>query len=389
MGVWPVALRLRLGLGAVCGILWRRSRGADRIGEPTMQVGILGFAKAGKTTLFNLLTGAHEKTGKFAASGGTHVGVATVPDPRLEKLRDLYNPRRYTPATVTFIDIPGVTKGDGAESLDMARLREVDALMHVVRAFEDPELVHPEGSVDAARDVENLDFELILADLDLVSRRLATIEKATKRGLNPEEQAERKLLAEVVLPALEGERPLREVALEAEDERRLRGFQLLSAKPMLVVLNVDEGEVAAAEPAAMGMPAGTPAIVVSASIEQEIAQLEGDEQGELLSDFGLEEPSLHRLIRASYELLGLISFFTVGEDEVRAWTIRRGTVARRAARVIHSDLERGFIRAEVVSWQELVRLGSLAACREQGHLRLEGKEYVTQDGDVLHIRSGV
>jgi len=197
------------------------------------------------------------------------------------------------------------------------------------------------------------------------------------------------LLADLVLPALEAETPLREVAIEADDERRLRGFQLLSAKPMLLVLNVEEGDVASADPVAMGVPAGTPAIVASVSIEREIAQLDGDEQQELLSDLGLEEPSLHRLIRASYELLGLISFFTVGEDEVRAWTIRRGTVARRAARAVHSDLERGFIRAEVVSWQDLVRLGSLAACREQGHLRLEGKEYVTQDGDVMHIRSGV
>jgi ribosome-binding ATPase len=358
-----------------------------------MQVGILGFSKAGKTTLFNLLTGAEEQTGKFTASGGTHVGVATVPDRRLEQLRDLFQPRRFVPAAVTFIDIPGVTKGDGAESLDMARLREVDALMHVVRAFEDPELVHPEGSVDPARDVENLDLELILADMDLVSRRLATLEKAKKRGLDSEEQAERALLADVVLPALEAEKPLREVGLGADDERRLRGFQLLSAKPMLVVINVDEGRLAGADAAQLiGREVGSEggeAIVVSASIEQEIAQLEGEEQTELLADLGLEEPSLNRLIRASYGILGLISFFTVGEDEVRAWTIRRGTVARRAARVIHSDLERGFIRAEVVSWEELVRLGSMAACREQGHLRLEGKEYVTQDGDVMHIRSGV
>jgi hypothetical protein len=354
-----------------------------------MQVGILGFSKAGKTTLFNLLTGADEQTGKFSASGGTHVGVATVPDRRLEQLRDLFKPRRFVPAAVTFIDIPGVSKGDGAESLDLARLREADALMHVVRAFEDPELVHPEGSVNPARDVENLDLELILADMDLVSRRLATLEKAKKRGLDNEEQAERALLADVVLPALEAEKPLRDVGLEADDERRLRGFQLLSAKPMLVVINVDEGRLAGADATELIGREGGEAIVVSASIEQEIAQLEGDEQTELLAELGLEEPSLNRLIRASYGILGLISFFTVGEDEVRAWTIRRGTVARRAARVIHSDLERGFIRAEVVSWEELIRLGSLAACREQGHLRLEGKEYVTKDGDVMHIRSGV
>ena len=198
-----------------------------------MQVGILGFAKAGKTTLFNLLTDSHVETGKFATSSEAHIGVATVPDPRLEQLRDLYNPRKYTPATVTYIDIPGVKKGEGAESLDLARLREVDALMHVVRAFEDPEILHPDGSVDPARDVAGLDLELILADMELVGRRVERLGQARKRGLTPDEMQEQKLLEEVVLPALEEETPLRDVELDDEAEKRLRGFQLLSAKPML------------------------------------------------------------------------------------------------------------------------------------------------------------
>lgn len=353
-----------------------------------MQVGILGFAKSGKTTLFNLLTASSQQTDKYAASRETHVGVATVPDPRLESLRELFKPRKFTPATVTYIDIPGVKKGEGAESLDLPALREVDALMHVVRAFDDPEILHPDGSVDPARDIASLELELILADHELVTRRLERLGKSRKRGLSAEEEREEKLLEGVVLPALDGEIPLRGIDLEPDDERRLRGFQLLSAKPLLLALNVDEARVGATEETD-GLPAGSSAIVVSASIEAEIARLDGEEQAEFLAELGLEEPSVHRIIRASYELLGLIAFFTVGEDEVRAWTIRRGTTARRAARVIHSDLERGFIRAEVVPWDDLVRLGSMAACREAALLRLEGRDYVTRDGEIMHIRSGV
>jgi hypothetical protein len=259
----------------------------------------------------------------------------------------------------------------------------------VVRVFDDPEIMHPEGGVDPARDVENMDLELILADLDLVSRRLDRLEDARKRGLSLTEQQEQELLETVVVPALESERPLRDLDLEPEAELLLRGFQLLSAKPMLLALNVEETQLVEADPQALGLPAGVPTIVVSAPIEAEISRLEGEEQAEFLADLGVTEPSVHRVIRASYELLGLISFFTVGEDEVRAWTIRRGTSARRSARVIHSDLERGFIRAEVVPWQELVRLRSMAACREQAVLRLEGRDYLTLDGDVMHIRSGV
>ncbi len=354
-----------------------------------MEMGILGFPKAGKTTLFNLLTGASHDTGKFAAPGKANVGVGTVPDPRLEQLREIFEPQRYVPATVSFVDIPGIRSGESAESLDLTRLREADALMHVVRAFADDEIPHAEGSVDPARDVESLELELIIADMDLVGRRLERLEKARKRGLSRDEELEQALLADRVLPALEAETPVRELELEADQEKRLRGFQLLSAKPLVVALNVDEARLAAADPAAMGIREGVPALVVSALIEEEIARLDGEEQVEFLAELGLDEPSVHRVLRTSYEILGLISFFTVGEDEVRAWTIRRGTDARRAAGAIHSDLERGFIRAEVVPWQELVARRTLAACRQDGVLRLEGKSYVTQDGDVMHIRSGV
>src|SRR5436305_695212 len=356
-----------------------------------MQLGILGLPKVGKTTLFNTLTGSPQETDKFATSDKTNMGVATVRDVRLEQLRDLFKPKRYVPATIQYVDIPGINRGESAESLDLAKLKTVDALVHVVRAFSDPELLHSEGSVDPARDIANVDLELILADHDIVERRIEKLEKAVKRGLNPEEVKEKKLLVEIILPALESEKPIREVTFDADDERRLRGFQLLSAKPMLVVLNVDESQVAHADAASLGI-AVRPAVltvVVSAPIEQEISRLPPEEQREFLADIGLSAPSLDRVTRASYDLLGQISFFTVGEDEVRAWTVRRGAHAREAAATIHSDIERGFIRAEVVRYEDLLRRKTLAACREAGLLRLEGKEYVMQDGDVAHFRFNV
>jgi GTP-binding protein YchF len=355
-----------------------------------VQLGILGLPKSGKTTLFNTLTASHQATDKYATSSQTNMGVASVRDVRLEALRDLFQPKRYVPATVQYMDIPGIKKGESAESLDLAKLKTVDALVHVVRAFEDPEILHPEGSVDPARDVATGDLELILADHDIVERRLERLEKAVKRGLTPEELRERQILSEVLLPALEAEKPLREIELEAEDEKRLRGFQLLSAKPMLIVINADEAQ-AAEPPETFGIPPrpAVRAVTVSAPIEQEISTLSPEEQKEFLADLGLSAPSLDRVTRASYDLLGVISFFTVGEDEVRAWTIRRGTRAREAAGAIHSDIERGFIRAEVVPCEDLIRLKTLAACRDAGLLRLEGKEYVVKDGDVVHFRFNV
>ena len=294
------------------------------------------------------------------------------------------------PATVEYVDIPGMQKGEGAESLDLAKLKTVDALLHVVRAFEDPEIPHPDGAIDPLRDLHTVDLELILADHTVVERRLDKLDKAGKRGRSAEEEREQELLREIVLPALEAEKPLRALRLAPEDERKIRGFQFLTAKPMLAVLNVDEGRVS--EPVEEGLAAaatGTPIVVVSAPIEQEISRLAPDEQKDFLRDLGLAEPSLDRVLRASFELLGRIAFFTVGEDEVRAWTIRRGTRAREAAGAIHSDIERGFIRAEVVGWKELLAARSLAACRDKGQLRLEGKEYEVLDGDVVHFRFNV
>lgn len=360
-----------------------------------MEVGIIGLPKVGKTTLFNTLTASRQSTDRFQISSETNIGMASVPDPRLVELRGHYQPKKFTPASVTYVDIPGIQKGTGTESLDLARLREVDALAHVVRAFEDPEILHSEGSLDPARDVEVMDLELILADMEIVSRRIERLEKNAKRGLTNDENREHALLTEVILPALEDERPLRELEFAAEDEKRLRGFQLLSAKPLLLVLNVDEAALTAgAETGSngslgVGIGRNREVVVVSAPIEEEISHLDVEHQADFLADLGLEESSLDRVIQASYRLLGLISYFTVGEDEVRAWTIRKGTPARQAGGAIHTDIERGFIRAEVTAWDDLLELGSLSSCRDQGLLRLEGKEYAVQDGEIVHFRFNV
>lgn len=354
-----------------------------------MQLGILGLPKAGKTALFNALTASRQATDKFKASNTTNVGVAQVPDRRLERLRDLYRPRRYVPAQVRFVDVPGIDRGRG-ETLDLAELRMMDALVHVVRAFADPELLHPAGDVDPQRDIATIDLELILADYEVVERRLERLVQAEKRGLTDLEKRERKLLSERIVPALEAETSLREMELEEEEEKQLRGYGLLSQKPMLVVLNVDE--TAAGDPeatAGVEVPPAMEMLTVSAGLEEEISRLDLDDQRDFLAEAGLDEPSAVRVVRAGYRLLGLISFFTVGDDEVRARTIRRGSVAVKAAGAVHSDIERGFIRAEVVDWAELIDAGALAVCRERGTLRLEGKGYRVQDGEVVHFRFNV
>lgn len=355
-----------------------------------MQLGIIGLPKVGKTTLFNTLTSLERETGKFSVSREANVGVAQIADRRLEKLRELFSPRRFSPATVEYVDLPGFRKAAGGEGADLSRLRDVDALMHVVRAFEDPEILHDAGEIDPGRDAKDLDLELILADYELVERRLERLRQATKRGLSDDEKREQTLLEGVIGPALENEKALRHLELSTDDDRRLRGFQLLSAKPLLVVLNVGEDRLT--DPFTeirQAIGEASPLVLISAPIEDEISRLDAADQRELLDDLGLEESSTTRLVQASYELLGLISFFTVGEDEVKAWTIRRGTRAREAAGKIHSDIERGFIRAEVVGWKDLLDLGSMSSCREAARLQLEGKEYEVRDGEVVHFRFNV
>jgi GTP-binding protein YchF len=358
-----------------------------------MKTGIIGLAAVGKSTLFHLLTGQ-----SAAPSGGraeARVGIARVPDPRVDTLASLFNPKKKTYATVEYVDVPGVAKGEGAALVDLPALRGVDALLHVVRAFASDVVPHPDGSVDPLRDAKMLELELILADLGAVERRLEKLEANIKKANKAEDVAER-VLFEKMKEHLEAERPLREIELSEEERRRLRNYSFLSEKPILLVANVGEGEVkdasALLDRSGLRTFASRPKVglsSVSAPIEAEMADLSPDDARAFREDLGIAEPGLDRVIRTSYELLGLISFLTAGEDECRAWTIRRGTRAQAAAGAIHSDIERGFIRAEVVSFDDLVAAGSLAACRDKATLRLEGKEYEVRDGDVINFRFNV
>ena len=358
-----------------------------------MKVGIIGLSGVGKSTLFQLLTGA-----AAAAPGGrpeARVGIARVPDVRVDRLAEMYRPKKKTWATVEYVDVPGVAKGEGQALVDQPALRGVDALVHVLRAFASDTVPHPDGSVDPLRDAKIMELELILADLGTVERRLERLDANIKKANRPDDVAERAVFLKLK-QALEAERPLREVSLTEEEGRRLRSYSFLSEKPILLVVNLGEDEVKDAAGAlartglqALGDRPGTALCPVAAPIETEIAQLPPEDARAFLEDLGLAEPGLDRVIRTSYTLLGLVSFLTAGEDECRAWTIRRGTKAQQAAGTIHSDIERGFIRAEVVPFDELVRSGSIAACREKGTLRLEGKDYVVQDGDVVNFRFNV
>ncbi len=359
-----------------------------------LRAALVGLPSAGKTTLFQLMTSIKETAGGGFGKAEVHVGIAKVPDARLDRLTSLFNPKKHVPATVEFTDIAGAT--GGAQSLvDVTAYRNADALLHVVRAFRDPSVPAPNETIDPARDIQAVEDELILADLGIAEKRLERLAKDLKKGKNAELERERDVLA-VCRTTLEEGKPLRTLNLASEDVKRLRGFQFLSAKPMLIVLNLDESDLTGAGGTAgavermglsnIGQHAATRLVAVCAKIELEIAQLDPADAKSFLADLGLTESGLDRVIRATYDLLGLISFFTVGEDENRAWSITRGTNAQLAAGEIHSDIQRGFIRAEVVSCEPLLQRGSLAACRENAEMRLEGKEYIVQDGDVINFR---
>jgi len=360
-----------------------------------LRAALIGFGSSGKSTLFQLMTSVKE-TGRAAhGKGEATVGISKVPDARLDRLAAMYNPRKTTPATVEFTDLAMPAGTGGAQALvDVVAYKNADALVHVLRAFQDPSVPHPTGSVDPARDAQAMEDELILADLGVVERRLERLEKDLKKNRTPDLERERDVLLQCKI-ALEEGRPLRALELKGDDLKRLRGYQFLSAKPLLIVINLDESQLGdgAIEraAAATGLSpflsrAATGAVAVCGKIELEIGQLDAADASAFLADLGLTESGLNRVIRASYDLLGYISFLTAGEDECRAWSIPRGTPAQLAAGEIHSDIQRGFIRAEVVRYDHLMARGSMAACKDHGEVRLEGKEYIVQDGDIINFR---
>jgi len=352
-----------------------------------MEVGIMGLAASGKSTVFGLLTGQESASTRRDAA---QVGIARVPDARLSALSAMYEPEKTTPATVRYVDVPGIPEEhrQGEAAFNLPELRSADALMVVVRAFADEAVAHPMGSVDPLRDLRHIEEEFILQDQLVVERRLERIRKDLAKRKVPELEREG-LILERCLEILESERPLRGEDFSADEHKQLRGFTFLSLKPVLVVINVGDDEMAE-DPftnEAWTLWRDRPGMAftrVCATLEHELSQLDGVDAAAFMEEYGID-----RVIRESYRLLGAISFFTVGEDECRAWSVSIDTPAVEAGRVIHSDIQRGFIRAEVVPYDALLEAGSLAACREQGTLRLEGKTYAVQDGEVVHFRFNV
>jgi GTP-binding protein YchF len=357
-----------------------------------LRAGLIGLPSSGKSTLFRLMTKARDAGRIGQGKTDALVGMSRVADGRLDRLTAMYNPRKKTPAVVEVADIAGASQGGAKSLVDVAPFRNADALLHVVRVFRDESVPHPAGSIDPARDIQSMEDELILADLGIVERRLERIEKDLKKSASADLRKEQDVLVQCKA-ALENAQPIRTLKLAGDDRKRLRGFQFLSAKPLLLVLNLDESDLERLESAAdlagvQAFLAGAEAkaVPLCGKIEMEIAELGEEDAKTFMTDLGLAESGLDRVIRASYDLLGYISFFTVGEDECRAWSIPQDTPAHVAAGEIHTDIQRGFIRAEVVAYEHLVSRGSLAAAREHGELRLEGKEYVVRDGDVINFR---
>ena len=358
-----------------------------------MKTGIIGLPQVGKTSLFRMLTKARLSEHAMANPREAHVGVAKVPDERLDKLAALYNPKKLTHASVEYVDVGAIGQDALKETAYIGHLRQVDALIHVLRAFENDEVPHV-GPIDPLRDIKNVDFDLMVSDLGQIEKRLERLEKDLKKMRTPELEKENELL-KLANAHLGSERPLREMEMTPEDKKRIRGFMFLSEKPMLYVLNVSETTElgkeldAAVSKYKLDEVAARPnagATAICGKVEAELSEMSDEDAAEFLSSYGLTESGLSRLIRKSYHLLGLISFFTAGEDECRAWTIPVNTRAVDAAGAIHTDLSKHFIRAETIRWDQLLDAGSEANARAKGTLRLEGKEYIVQDGDVMHIR---
>jgi GTP-binding protein YchF len=358
-----------------------------------MKTGIIGLPQVGKTSLFGILTKAHLSEQAYSNPREAHIGVAKVPDERLDKLAALYDPKKLTHASVEYVDVGAIGQEALKETTYINHLRNVDALIHVLRAFDDPAIPHV-GAIDPLRDIKNVEFDLMVSDLGQIEKRLERLEKDLKKMRTPDLEKENELLIKAKAH-LETEKPLREMEMTSDDKKRLRGFMFLSEKPILYVLNIGESTelgkdleaaVAKYKLTEVASRANAGASAICGKVEAELAQMSDEDAAEFLGSYGLTESGLSRLIRTSYRLLGLISFFTAGEDECRAWTVPVNTRAVNAAGAIHSDLEKHFIRAETIRWDQLLEAGSEANARAKGTLRLEGKEYIVQDGDVMHIR---
>lgn len=364
-----------------------------------LTAGIVGLPNVGKSTLFNAITKAGALAANYPfATIDPNVGIVEVPDVRLDKLTELVTPKKTVPTAFEFTDIAGIvkgaSKGEGLGNKFLSHIRDVDAICQVVRAFEDENITHVSGSVNPVDDIEVINMELILADLESVEKRYTRVQKMAKQK-DKEAMAEESILA-IIKEALENERPARSIEFSPEQEKIVKGMHLLTAKPMLYVANVSEDDLVAGEEnehvkaiKAYADNEGSQVIVISARIEEELAALDEEDKKEYLTDLGIEESGLDKLIKASYHLLGLATYFTAGVQEVRAWTFKRGMTAPQCAGIIHTDFERGFIRAETVSYDDLIEHNGMTAAKEAGRVRLEGKDYIMQDGDVVHFRFNV